>query len=220
MKLLTKKDILNIVFVVSLIIANVVSSRTISTGFHLAGAEVIIPGAAFCYAITFLATDVIGELYGKKEAHKTVMLGFVGQLLATALIIFTSFLPASDKQMNNAFNMLLSQNYIFVIGSMAAYLLSQTWDVVVFHRVRDCFKNKYKGESHKMRWVWNNASTMTSQIIDTVVFIVIVFGIGFGWLFKADMHQTLLNMLIGQYIVKFLLAALDTPFFYILTRKR
>ena len=59
---------------------------------------------------------------------------------------------------------------------------------------------------------------MTSQIIDTVVFIGIAFGIGFGWLFDAAMLPQLGAMMVGQYLCKFALAALDTPIFYFLTR--
>jgi uncharacterized PurR-regulated membrane protein YhhQ (DUF165 family) len=61
---------------------------------------------------------------------------------------------------------------------------------------------------------------MTSQIIDTVLFIGISFGIGFGWLFKPEMWPTLAAMMVGQYALKFILAALDTPIFYFLTRER
>ena len=70
------------------------------------------------------------------------------------------------------------------------------------------------------RWMWNNSSTMTSQVIDTVLFIGISFGIGFGWAFNPNMWSTLAAMMVGQYCLKFILAALDTPFFYIMTNKR
>jgi uncharacterized PurR-regulated membrane protein YhhQ (DUF165 family) len=61
---------------------------------------------------------------------------------------------------------------------------------------------------------------MTSQIIDTVIFIGVSFGIGFGWLFNRSMWSTLAAMMVGQYVLKFCLAALDTPFFYLMTNKR
>lgn len=94
---------------------------------------------------------------------------------------------------------------------------SQTWDVWVFHKIRNKFVED--GDNRK-RWIWNNASTMTSQIIDTVLFVGISFGIGFGWLFDAKMRPALGAMMVGQYLLKFILAALDTPVFYLLTRKR
>lgn len=210
--------LLCMIFAVSLVISNVVTAKTIDTGIQLIGGLTIsIPGAALCYAITFLMTDVIGEIWGKKEANTAVFFGFICQTIATALIIFTQFLPATSPDMQNAYNMLLGQNIIFVVGSLVAYFISQTWDVYIFHKIRNRYIAKH-GDTKGGRWIWNNASTMTSQILDTVVFIGISFGLGFGWLWNNPIG--LLNMFVGQYLVKFILAALDTPIFYLLTRKR
>ncbi len=205
---------LNMIFVVSLVISNVVTAKLFATGLNLFGSPLNLPGAALCYAITFLMTDVVGEIYGKKEANRTVRWGFVGQMVASILILTTQYLPTSDETVQQAYNTLLGQNWVFVIGSLSAYFASQTWDVWVFHKIR----NRFSADPKK-RWIWNNASTMTSQIIDTVVFIGISFGIGFGWLFDSAMRKPLLAMMIGQYCLKFILAALDTPFFYLMTRK-
>ena len=209
---------INMVFVVSLVISNVVTAKLFSTGITLFGNILTLPGAAVCYAITFLATDVIGEIWGKKEANRTVRWGFVGQMVATGLIILTQYLPAADPEAQAAYEKLLGQNWIFVIGSMVAYFASQSWDVYFFHKIRDKYLAKHGTTAS--RWIWNNASTMTSQIIDTVLFIGIAFGIGFGWLFDRNMWPTLAAMMIGQYVLKFILAALDTPFFYLLTRRK
>lgn len=219
MKKTTKNLILlSMIFAVSLVISNVVTAKTIQTGIPLfGGATITIPGAAVCYAITFLMTDIIGEIWGKKEANQTVILGFFCQVLASLLILFTQFLPAVDGNMQSAYNMLLGQNWIFVIGSLVAYFISQSWDVWVFHKIRNKYIQKH-GDVKGGRWIWNNASTMTSQILDTVIFIGISFGIGFGWFWNNPIG--LLNMCIGQYLIKFILAAIDTPFFYLFTRKR
>jgi len=210
---------INMVFVVALVISNVVTAKLFATGINLFGSPLTLPGAALCYAITFLATDVIGEIWGKKEANRTVRWGFVGQVVATLLIVMTQYLPAADPEAQAAYERLLGQNWIFVIGSMVAYFASQSWDVFFFHKIRDKFIAKH-GSTAGGRWIWNNASTMTSQIIDTVLFIGIAFGLGFGWLFDKTMWPSLAGMMIGQYVLKFILAALDTPFFYLLTRKR
>ena len=210
---------INMVFVVALVISNVVTAKLFATGINLFGTALTLPGAALCYAITFLATDVIGEIWGKKEANRTVRWGFVGQVLATLLIILTQYLPAADPEAQTAYERLLGQNWIFVIGSMVAYFASQSWDVFFFHKIRDKFIAKH-GSTDGGRWIWNNASTMTSQIIDTVLFIGISFGIGFGWFFDKAMWPSLFAMMLGQYALKFILAALDTPFFYLLTRRK
>ena len=209
--------LLCMIFAVSLVISNVVTAKTIETGIPLIGGLTIsIPGAVLCYAITFLMTDVIGEIWGKKEANTAVIFGFICQTLATLLIIFTQILPATSPDMQNAYNMLLGQNIVFVIGSLVAYFMSQTWDVWVFHKIREKYIAKHG--TAKGKWIWNNASTMTSQILDTIVFIGISFGIGFGWLWNNPIG--LLNMFVGQYLVKFILALLDTPIFYLLTRNK
>lgn len=207
--------LLSMIFITSLLIANVVTGKVIDTGIELFGLSITIPGAVLCYAMTFLMTDVIGEIWGKEQANRVVIYGMICQIIATLLIVLTQYLPATDLEVQAAYEKLLGQNIVFVIGSLVAYLCSQTWDVWIFHKIR----NKFDGNP-KHRWIWNNASTMTSQIIDTVIFIGISFGLGFGWFFDPAMHSTLFGMMIGQYLVKFVLAAIDTPFFYLLTKKR
>lgn len=212
-------NLLGMLFGICLVIANVVTAKLIPTGVHIFGTEITLPGAALCYAITFLITDIVGELWGKEGANSIVKSGFIGQILATALIMFTQYIPAVDPEMQASYNMLLGQNWVFVIGSLTAYLVSQKWDVWMFHLIRDKYIKKHNGSVKGGRWIWNNLSTMTSQILDTVIFIGISFGVGFGWLFNSDMHSTLFAMMIGQYLFKFILAVLDTPIFYICTRK-
>lgn len=215
----TNLTLLNIIFVVSLVISNVVTGKLFYTGISIfEGTVVTLPGAGICYAITFLMTDVIGEIWGKKEANRTVLFGLLGQVFATVLIILTQKLPAADSAMQQAYDMLLGQNWLFVAASLVGYVSAQLWDVWIFHAIRGFFVTK--NGSNKNRWLWNNASTMTSQIIDTVVFVGIAFGLGFGWFFKPEMRLTLLSMMIGQYAFKFLLALIDTPFFYLLTRQK
>ena len=212
------------VFAVALVISNVVTAKTVQTGIPLFGSTILVPSAVICYCITFLMTDVVGEIWGRKEAQAVVFGGFFCQVLACVLILIAQALPAADADMQKSFDMLLGQNWVFVIASLTAYLCSQSWDVYVFHRLRNHFlagKADAHGELPRSgkRWIWNNASTMTSQVIDTVIFIGIAFGLGFGWFFDSAMWGTLAGMMVGQYLCKFVLALLDTPFFYLLTRR-
>lgn len=210
------------VFAMALVISNVVTAKTVLTGISLFGSPVLVPSAVICYCITFLMTDVVGEIWGAKEARFIVLGGLMCQVLACVLILIAQALPAADASMQASYDMLLGQNAVFVAASLTAYLCSQTWDVFIFHKIRNHFLSRdgnKQGAPSGKRWIWNNASTMTSQIIDTVIFIGIAFGFGFGWLFDPVMLPQLGAMMVGQYLCKFLLAALDTPFFYILTRK-
>lgn len=125
--------------------------------------------------------------------------------------------PAQDAVMDNAYQTLLGQNWIFVIGSLSAYLVSQSWDVAVFHAIRDRYIAKH-GSTKGGRWLWNNGSTITSQIWDTVIYAVISFGFGLGWVHTHEGRMQLIGIIIGQYLLKACLALLDTPFFYFFTR--
>ena len=208
--------LLNTLFTTALVVSNVVTAKLFHTGITLFGSSIVLPGAAVCYACTFLLTDVIGEIWGRAQASKSIIYGFASQLFASALIIFTEHLPAEDPTMQTAYSKLLGQNLLFVVASLTAYFVSQSWDIWFFHRIRDWYL-KTHGGSTAARWLWNNASTMTSQILDTVLFIGIVFGIGFRWFWMPEMWRPLAATIIGQYLFKLLLAILDTPLFYLLT---
>lgn len=204
-------NILTIVFIVSLVISNVITGKVVDTGITLFGNPVTIAGAVICYPICYLITDIVGEMWGKREANKIVKYGFIGQVLATLIIVATTYTPYLDMDMQAAYVKLLGQNWVFVAGSLSAYLASQYLDVHIFHTL----KEKTNGKS---KWIRNNASTMLSQLVDTAIFIIIAFGFGFGWIF--DNQVALLNMVIGQYLIKLIIAVLDTVPFYILTRER
>lgn len=207
--------LLNMIFVVSIVIANVVGCKVIDTGVSLFGIPLALSGGAITYAFTFLCTDIIGEMYGKKEAKATVLKGFIGQVFAIALIVLTQYTPTNDASMQAAYVKLLGQAPMFTLGSLCAYWASQSWDVFVFHKIRD----RYKGKQ-SMRWLWNNASTATSQIIDTAIYAAISFGLGLGWFFHEGGFKMFLSIFIGQYLLKLCLALLDTPIFYIFTKRK
>lgn len=196
--------ILNAVFITSLLIANVVSCKVVSFW------GLVVPAAIVAYPLTFLMTDVIGELWGKDEANRTVKLGFMCQLLSLTLIFLATMLPVAPFADNQAeFESILTSSARVVLASMVAYLCSQKWDVFIFHKIRESYIEKH-GSTDGGKWIWNNASTMTSQIIDTAIFITIAF---YGTV------PSILTMIASQYVIKLVYAALDTPFFYLLTKK-
>lgn len=208
--------LLTTLFCVCLVISNVTAGKVVDMGIPFMGRSITVPGAIVCYPITYLITDIIGEVWGRAEANRVVRVGLISQVVATIIIILTRYLPFVDPEMQGAYVAMLGQNWIFVVGSLAAYLVSQTLDVAIFHGIRKAIVQRTGSNRH--RWIWNNASTMLSQLFDTAIFITIGFGLGFGWLFN-DL-QALANMIIGQYMVKLIFAACDTPFFYFFTRKK
>ena len=214
-KTLNNLIILIVIFISALLASNIISSNgMIYTNLYLDNIQLMAPAAVLAYAITFLMTDIIGQIWGKKEANQAVLFGFLAQIICTGLIYLTPIVFKPWFSGNDTYNSLNSLGW-FTIGSLIAYLCSQSWDIFIFHKIKNWAKNKFGEKTYnKQRWLWNNGSTMTSQIIDTVLFISIGFGIGL----KMPLSE-LIGLMIGQYCIKFIIALLDTPFFYLFTRK-
>ena len=213
----TEKNLilLIIVFVSALLTSIIISSNgMIITKIYLADIQLMAPGAVLAYAITFLITDIISQNYGKKEANNAIIYGLIAQIICTGLIFLTPIIFGKWFIGSEVYSVLNSLGW-FTLGSLVAYCFSQTWDVFIFHKIKNFIKNKL-GEKkyYSQRWIWNNASTMTIQIIDTIIFIGIGFGIG-----KGMGGYELIGLMIGQYLIKFIIAIADTPFFYFFTRK-
>ena len=196
-----KLNLLNCIFVTSLVIANVLASKLVIIGGHF-----IVPAAVVAYAFTFLCTDVIGELYGKQEANKTVRLGLICQIFSTILIIAAIHLPIAPfmADFQGAYKSVLGSTARMTLASLVAYIFAQANDVYVFHLLKD----KHKG---KNKWIRNNLSTICSQFIDTAIFVTIGF-----WGIAPDLW----TLIYSQFAVKIVLAFIDTPFFYMLTRNK
>lgn len=188
--------LLNGIFVTSLIVANIVSAKIVTFW------GLVIPAAIVAYPLTFLMTDVIGEIWGKEQANQTVKIGFWCQLVSLVLIGLAILLPVAPFADNQEqFKGIMSSSFRVVLASMVAYLCSQSWDVWIFHKIRE--------RGTKNKWVRNNLSTMTSQIIDTAIFITIAF---------IGKVPNIWVMIVSQYAVKCVYAALDTIPFYLMTK--
>ena len=191
--------LLNCIFVIGLVISNIVAAKVVTFGWMVAPAAIVI------YPLTFLITDVIGELWGRDEANRTVRTGLLCQVISLLLIAAAIALPVAPFADNQAaFAGILGNTFRMVFASLVAYLASQSWDVFLFHLLKDKTGDRFK-------WLRNNASTMSSQIIDTLIFITIAF-----W----GTVPNIWVMVASQYVIKFCIALLDTPFFYWFTRKK
>lgn len=203
-KTINNLNILNAMFCTLLILANILASKVVQLGIFT------IPAAVVAYPFTFLITDIIGELWGRKEANNTVKNGLICQIFALILTFCAVKLPvASFANNQNEFVAILGGSLRVTIASLIGYLCSQSWDVWIFHKIRDKYINKHNTTAGG-RWIWNNASTMTSQIIDTAIFITIAF---------YGVVPNIWNMIFSQYVIKFIFALCDTPIFYLLTGK-
>ncbi len=156
------------------------------------------------YPITFLITDILSEIFGKKKANQVVIAGIFASLFSLLIIYVgkatpaTTWSPVNDK----TFNLVFGAAPLAVLASMLAYLFAQFVDIKVYH----FWKNFTKG---KHLWLRNNFSTFTSQFIDTLTVLILLCS------FEIIAWDKFLGLLISGVIFKMLIALLDTPLLYI-----
>jgi len=155
------------------------------------------------YPITFLVTDIISEIYGKKRARKVVLSGLFASLFMLLIIMVSSYSNATDWSpiSNLEFDKVFGFTFVAVAASLTAYLLAQLVDVQLFHFWKKLTKGKHL-------WLRNNASTMGSQFIDT--FTVLLLLCSFG-VIRWELFGILL---LNGYLFKVLIALIDTPIIY------
>jgi len=186
-------------FISSLLLSNILACKIITLG------GLILPAAVILYPLTFLFTDVVAEIEGKKSASSLVMMGFYMSLFMVFVIFIVKLLPAAGFwKHQEAYNVILGATPRIVIASMIAYVLSQRHDIWAFH----WWKQKTGG---RHLWLRNNLSTIASQLIDSILFITIAFWGVFS-------PSAIGIMILSQYAVKVVIALLDTPLCYMLVR--
>ncbi|AGB36149.1 queuosine precursor transporter [Natronococcus occultus] len=201
-------------FVAVLATAQLTASKVLAfdlpVSLPVTGAELVLPGAALAYALTFLASDCYTELYGRRAAQIVVNVAFALNFVVLALVWSTIAAPAAETSVDpDAFATALGASTNVVLGSLLAYLVSQNWDVWLFHRIRD-------RTGRKKLWLRNLVSTGTSQAIDTVIFVSIAFALAPAVLGVGEVLplEVLLALAVGQYLLKLGIAVLDTPIVY------
>lgn len=190
--------------VLGIILGNLQGGKVSELEFF--GYSFTVSMGAILYSGIYFATDVLNEKYGKTEANRAVMLGFVANVaVMITLVLSVQFKPStitgSALEVHNAISTLAGYSPAFVIGSLTAYLVSQTFDVWFFHKIRS-----YTGESKL--WLRNNLSTITSQLLDTMIY-------QFTWIIATGMEwKTAFLLAATKYVFKVLIALVDTVFIY------
>ena len=180
------------IFIGSITIASVLANKIIAV-FGL-----FVPAGVLAYSITFVCTDVISEIWGKERAKQTVLGGFIALVCVLLLIQLSLIWPKAPFWTNETgFESVLGSTSRIIIASFIAYLISQYHDVWAFHLWKRVTNNRHL-------WLRNNLSTVVSQFLDSLIFISIAF---YG-------QMPIWPMIIGQWVIKCIIAALDTPVVY------
>ena len=208
---------LGALFITSLVASNLIFQKFVSWQpfgeMTLFGASIFeLSVGVLPYPITFLITDLISEIYGKKLANRLVSAGIFASIFSMGLLLVANAMPAIENSPvdDQVFSQVFALSPIGVLASMLAYLFAQYIDISIYHF--------WKRITHgKMLWLRNNFSTFSSQIIDTttVVGLLCLFGV-LPW-------TSFIGLVVSGILFKMMIALVDTPFLYLLVyvmRKR
>ena len=195
--------ILAAIFIASLVVSNLIFQKFLTWDFFGIYTFEISVGI-LPYPVTFLVTDLISEIYGKKKANQVVITGIVASAFSLLIIMVADAAPATSWSPigNEVFHQVFGLSALAVFASAMAYLVAQFVDIRIYH----FWKVKTKG---RHLWLRNNFSTFLSQFVDTftVLFLLCSFSV---------IEWSCFSGLLGAgFLFKVLIAALDTPFLYL-----
>lgn len=195
--------ILGSLFICSLVVSNLIFQKFFSWDFFGIYTFEISVGI-LPYPITFLITDIISEVYGKRKANQIVTAGIFASFFSLLIVLVADYVSATEWSPINdeLFTRVFGATGIAVFASMMAYLFAQFIDIQLYH----FWKRLTKG---KMLWLRNNFSTFTSQFIDTLIVLFLLCSFG-----KIDWDLFGILLLSG-FLFKVVIAALDTPLLYL-----
>ncbi|XLS29876.1 queuosine precursor transporter [Flavobacteriaceae bacterium M23B6Z8] len=200
---------LGALFITSLVVSNLIFQKFFYWypfgDFEIFGAPLFeVSVGILPYPITFLITDLISEIYGRKKANQIVTAGIFASFFSMGIILVADLVPALPNSPvdNKMFSGVFALSPIAVLASMLAYLFAQYIDITIYH-----FWKKLTGG--KYLWLRNNFSTFSSQFVDTFTVV------GLLCVFKVLPWNMFYGLLISGFLFKVFIAAIDTPFLYL-----
>ncbi len=195
----TKLILLTSIFVTSVAVSSLIASKIANFFGIFAAVGVIV------WSISFPMTDVICEVWGKKKAQRVVWMGLICFIITAVLVKIAVYIPPAPFWENQeAFATTFGLIWRIVIAGAISYIVSQTHDVFSFSFWKKLTKGKHL-------WLRNNLSTIGSQLIDSILFISIVF-------LGVLQLNAILSTIFGVFIIKVIIAICDTPFVYLLVK--
>ena len=199
--------VLAAIFIAALVTCNLIFQKFFIWDFSLFGASIQFEQSVgiLAYPVTFLVTDILSEIYGKERANRVVTSGLIASLFVLGLVLVSSFVEATSwSPVDNAtFQRVFGVQWMAVTASMVAYLGAQYLDIRLFHF--------WKRLTHgKHLWLRNNASTITSQVVDTALVNSLLAALGTPGVTWERFPVLFMNGV----LFKWTMALLDTPVFY------
>ncbi len=204
--------VLSALFIGSLAMLNIIGvTKFLDFSFRIPGTDWIVPMplavGVLPYPVTFLCTDFISELYGRRRANLLVLVGFIINLWVALVLWLGGVLPGAPSP---TFDGLQRLAFSAITASMVAYVVAQTIDVQLFHFWKRVTKGRHL-------WLRNNGSTLISQAVDTVAVILITHFLAGALPLEAGipLWSQLWSFIVAGYVFKLLVGLVDTiPFYF------
>lgn len=153
------------------------------------------------FSSVFLATDILTETYGKKEARKGICISFVSVLsFITIMQLSLTFSPNDIDTVNDSMINIFSLSPRVCTASVLMFVLANVIDVVLY----DYLKRKFRG---KKMWLRNNICTIVCNCAENFGFCFLAF---YGLYSAAD----IVSIAVGTCVIESIVAVCDTPFLY------
>lgn len=160
------------------------------------------------FAATFLVTDILSEIAGKKEAQKAVNMGIFTSVLF--IVISQSWLlytPSANDWAQEPIRSIFSNTPRLMIVSVVVYAICQRFDVWAYHKWWELTSKKC-GDGRRFLWLRNNGSTLISQLLNTILYT-------FGAFWGMYELPVLVNIAMASYVIFIVTSLADTPFVYL-----
>lgn len=163
------------------------------------------------FASSFLVTDILSEVYGKKEANKAVWIGTCTSLIFIILSQYwLLYIPSTQDWAMSSMETIFSNTPRIMLAGIVAYVISQLFDVWLYHKWW-ALTTKKTGDSKPFLWLRNNGSTLISQLLNVLLFT----GLAFGGTFPPE---TVFSIFLSSYLIYVVTSIADTPFVYFARR--
>ena len=198
-KLQRKRDFLFALFVACMVMVNTLGTKITSI------ANIRVSVGIFFVPVLFLVTDIVGEVFGRKEASRFVnMATIMLVLLFVMMALCIAVKPDASYSLQEQYSQIFGSSLRMTIASLVSFVVAQQLDVFMFSFWGKITKGKHL-------WIRNNLSTIVSQLIDTTIFEFIAF-----WHLTPKFTTGYIFSLIWPYwLFKVVFALLDTPFCYL-----
>ena len=194
------------IFTGAIVAANLMGTKVIPfftiMGFQFTGSVGI-----FLFPLTFLVTDIVAEIYGPRATRAIVSGTLIVLVVVLGVTALATVIPPASRfaEQNESYVSVFRSSLRIMAASIVAFTFSQYHDVWAF----DFWRKRTQG---RFLWLRNNASTVVSQLIDTVIFMLIAF---WGSSERFTLAFVMGSMVPPYYVIKVLAAFLDTPLVYL-----